>query len=226
MPLSSGVKVLVYSNAGIGKTMLCATAPCPLIISAESGLLSLTPKNIERVFGANTPGICYDIPVAPISSIRDLEEVYNMLKAGTQIKTACLDSLSEIAEVCLRNAMATNNDGRAAYGDMSTEIISWCKKFRDLPNIHCYFSSKQGFSEDSRKNGPSLPGRVLDRELPYLFDEVLQLDLYEQEGSLPQRFLRTSPDLKNYAKDRSGALDPNGERANLTYLFDKISNPN
>jgi hypothetical protein len=175
------------------------------------------------VFGVGTPGITYDIPVAPISTIADLEIVYNMLKAGSQIKTACLDSLSEIAETCLRNAMATNNDGRAAYGDMATEIVSWCRKFRDLPNIHCYFSAKMGFSKDSRKNGPSLPGQALDREIPYLFDEVLQLDLYDDGNGGMNRFLRTSPDIQNYAKDRSGALDPRGEIANLTNIFDKIS---
>jgi len=223
MPLSEGVKVLVYGNAGVGKTMLCATAPSPLIISAEAGLLSLTKKNIERVYGVNTPGITYDIPVAPIKTVQDLEQVYQMLKAGSQIKTACLDSLSEIAETVLLNSLAVNNDGRAAYGDMSSEIIGICRKFRDLP-IHCYFSTKMGYSDDSRKNGPSMPGRVLAKELPYLFDELLQMDLHEVPDGPPVRFLRTASDLQNYAKDRSGALDPAGERANLTNLFDKISN--
>lgn len=224
MPLSKGVKVLVYSDAGLGKTMLCATAPTPLLISAESGLLSLQKKNIERVFGVNQPGICYDIPVAPIKSLADLNEVYNMLAAGTSIQTVCLDSLSEIAETVLAHAMTTNNDGRAAFGEMATEIIEQCRKFRDLPNVHTYFSAKRGYSDDSRKNGPSMPGQKLSRELPYLFDEVFQLDLFEASpGTPPVRFLRTSPDLKNYAKDRSGALDPMGELPNLTNIFDKIS---
>ena len=36
-----GVKALVYGPSGAGKTTLCATAPAPIIISAEAGLLSL-----------------------------------------------------------------------------------------------------------------------------------------------------------------------------------------
>ena len=38
--LDTGVKMLVYGESGMGKTMLTATLPRPLLISAESGLLS------------------------------------------------------------------------------------------------------------------------------------------------------------------------------------------
>ena len=37
----SGVKCVVYGPAGGGKTRLLATAPSPIILSAEKGLLSL-----------------------------------------------------------------------------------------------------------------------------------------------------------------------------------------
>ena len=40
------INCLVYGEAGIGKTTLCATAPSPLIISAEAGLLSLKKHDI------------------------------------------------------------------------------------------------------------------------------------------------------------------------------------
>ena len=43
---SSGVKVLVYGQAGSGKTTLIRTAPAPLILSAEAGLLSLAGTDI------------------------------------------------------------------------------------------------------------------------------------------------------------------------------------
>ena len=57
---TNGVKVLVYGKAGVGKTVLCATAPKPVIISAEAGLLSLQ--------GA-------DIPVIEVKNIEDLVEI-------------------------------------------------------------------------------------------------------------------------------------------------------
>lgn len=224
--LSQGVKVLTYGNAGIGKTMLCATAPQPLLISAESGLLSLQRKNIERVFGVNTPGICYDIPVALIRSIDDLSKVYDDVRNpqfAASVQTICLDSLSEIAETVLAHALASTKDGRAAYGDMADQIINLVRKFRDLPGKHCYFTTKQGLSSDSDLLGPSLPGQKLDREVPYLFDELFQLTISESQDGAKHRYLRVEPDLKHYAKDRSGQLDVRGEYPNLTNIFQKIS---
>ena len=226
MPLSDGVKIVIYANSGMGKTMLAATAPAPLLISAESGLLSLQKKNIERVYGINTPGITYDIPTAIIRNVNDLMEVYSMLlnpQHSANFKTIYLDSLSEIAEVVLAHAVESNNDGRMAYKDMADQIIDMCKKFRDLPGKHVVFSCKEGYCEDSRLNGPSLPGKILSHKIPYLFDEVLQIAIYQAPNEPPVRFLRTQPDIKNDAKDRSGSLSYAGEQMNLTNIFDKIA---
>jgi hypothetical protein len=58
---TNGVKMLVYGNAGAGKTSLCATLPTPIIISAEAGLLSIQSA---------------DLPYIEIKSIDDLREAY------------------------------------------------------------------------------------------------------------------------------------------------------
>ena len=76
-----GVKMLVYAGAGAGKTALCATAPRPVVISAEAGLLSLQKKNVERMFGANNPAISYDIPVMQVTSMPQLVEAYQFFAA-------------------------------------------------------------------------------------------------------------------------------------------------
>ena len=41
-----GLKVLVYGQAGCGKTTLSKTLPTPVVLSAEGGLLSLKDDNI------------------------------------------------------------------------------------------------------------------------------------------------------------------------------------
>ncbi len=222
----NGVKCLVYGNAGTGKTMLAATCPAPLLISAENGLLSLQRKNIERVFGVNAPGITYDIPVAIIKSVDDLVQVFNDVSNphfGASLQTIYLDSLSEIAETVLAHALNQTKDGRAAYGDMAEQILDLCRKFRDLPGKHVVFTSKQGLSSDSGLLGPSLPGRLLDREVPYLFDELFQMSIADNGQGGSVRFLRTAPDFKHYAKDRSGQLDPRGEFPSFSNIFAKIS---
>ncbi len=43
------VKCLIYGESGVGKTWLCQTAPKPVIISAEKGLLTLKHVNIPVI---------------------------------------------------------------------------------------------------------------------------------------------------------------------------------
>jgi len=113
-----GVKCLVYGKAGVGKTTLCATAPTPIIFSAEAGLLSL---------GA------HDIPVALIKTIDDLEDAYRWATESheaSQFETVCLDSISEIAEVVLSNAKKTCKDPRQAYGELADRMGVTIRPFR------------------------------------------------------------------------------------------------
>lgn len=61
----NGVKCIVYGGAGVGKTRLCATAPRPIIISAEEGLLSLSDV---------------DCAFVEIKSLKDLDDAYKQLR--------------------------------------------------------------------------------------------------------------------------------------------------
>lgn len=225
LAVSHGVKILVYGNAATGKTLMIPTCPKPLVISVENGLLSLKKSNIQRVFGVNTPGISYEIPVAKITTVEGLTNVYEWVKNSNrgQYSTICLDSLSEIAEIILKNALANNKDGRMAYGDLAEQLVELCKAFRDLEGVNVYFSAKMGLCEDSNLFGPSFPGRVLNREIPYLFDELFQMQVLADNAGNPVRVLRTSADATHNAKDRSGALDPRGEFPNISHLISKIS---
>ena len=46
---ASGVKLLVYGAAGVGKTALIATLPSPIVLSAEGGLLSLQSADLPYI---------------------------------------------------------------------------------------------------------------------------------------------------------------------------------
>lgn len=226
--VSNGVKVLIYAPAGLGKTVLCATAPAPLLLSAESGLLSLKKKNIERLYGPNQPGICYDIPVIQIRTVDDLTTAYNWLVTSPDaqhFQTVCIDSLSEIGEVVLSNAKRQVKDPRQAYGELIEKMETTIRLFRDLPGKHVYMSAKMEPSKDEMtgviKYGPSMPGSKLAVKLPYFFDEVFRLGINKDQQGVDFRFLQTQPDLQFEAKDRSGSL-ATMENPNLTYLFNKI----
>ena len=211
----AGVKMLVYGKAGMGKTTLCATAPNPIILSAEAGLLSLRGHNI---------------PVIEIKTIDDLMEAYQWATESEEAKhfeTVCLDSLSEIAEVVLNNAKRTTKDPRQAYGELIERMGTTIRSFRDLSGKHVYMSAKQESIKDdtvgTTSYGPSMPGSKLGGQLPYLFDIVLRLNIGKTAEGVEYRYLQTRPDFQSEAKDRSGALDAM-EQPNLTHLINKILN--
>lgn len=208
----SGHKIIVYAKAGMGKTMLAATLPQPMIISNEAGLKSLTKRNIELIFGAGRADISYDIPVLQTQTLEDLEGALNFArsKEADQFKSICLDSCSEMAEVMLAKFKLGTKDPRMAYGDMATKMTDVVRQFRDLVGKNVYLVCKESFEKDEVTGasmfGPSFPGRQLLQSIPYLFDEMWQLSMGRDAQGKSYRFLRTQPDFQNSAKNRSGGL--------------------
>lgn len=211
-----GIKVLVYGRAGMGKTTLCGTAPAPLIISAEAGLLSLRRKRI---------------PVITVTTMQDVWDAYTWCstKAKAQgIKTICLDSISEITEKVLVAAKKKSNDGRAAYGDMASQTIELVKAFRDLSGFHVVITAKETTSKNPITNvemaGPTAPGQQVGPALPYLFDEVFHAATGQDNNGKTYYYLRTRASFNADAKDRSGVLDEI-EYPDLGHIFAKIMQP-
>jgi len=224
----AGVKALIYGLAGTGKTVLSATTPAPLVLSAESGLLSLKKKNLERLFGVGIEGICYNVPVIQIRTVEDLTEAYNWCLQSAeakQFKTVNIDSLSEIGEQVLNNAKRQVKDPRQAYGELIEKMETVIRLFRDLPDKNVVMSAKMEPSKDElsgiTRYGPAMPGSKLGQKLPYFFDEVFRLGINKATDGTTYRFLQTQPDLQYEAKDRSGSL-VTIEPPNLTYIFNKI----
>jgi hypothetical protein len=210
----NGIKVLVYGGAGVGKTRLSATAPSPVILSAESGLLSLRK---------------YNLPYIEISSFDTLVNAYQWAMNSAearQFATICIDSISEIAEVILDTERRATKDPRKAYGEMAIQVMQLLRNFRDMPGRNVYFASKMARITDQTSGGtlwgPLMPGQQLDQQLPYFTDEVFHLANYPQQDGSLLAALRTRPDNQYQAKDRSGALDL-WERPDLSYIFDKIA---
>lgn len=213
LAVQHGVKILTYGKAGVGKTTLCATAPAPVILSAEAGLLSLREHNI---------------PVIQIRTVDDLMEAHRWAEESTdamQFETICIDSLTEIGEVVLANAKKLVSDPRQAYGELLEKMGVTIRAFRDFSGKHVYMTAKQESVLDDgsgiRLNGPSMPGSKLGQQLPYLFDEVFHLGINKDNNGKSFRYLRTEPDLQYEAKDRSGRLNP-VEPPDLTYIINKV----
>lgn len=214
------VKCCVYGGAGLGKTRLCATAPRPLIMSAERGLLSL----------ANL-----DVPFVEVDSYQEVGEVYDWLigseEARGKFDTICLDSASEIAEVCLNTLKGTVKDARQAYTETTEGIASMVRNFRDLPFYNVVFICKEERRTDDytgiTKYIPSMPGRQLTNSMPYFFDELFAMRIGTAHNGKTFSYIQPRADISYEAKDRSGALGwdestPNMERPDLTFIFNKM----
>lgn len=223
----NGIKILAHAPAGSGKTVLAATACEPtLIISAESGLLSLNNDKLKEQNPHFMPEIC---DVVEIETIDDLQEVYEMLESQIcepKWTWVALDSITEIAEQVLADELDENKDPRKAYGNLSNRMNQLLRMFRDLPNYNVYMSSKQIPIKDEYSGltiySPMMPGAKLGNSIPYLFDEVLCLRvLQDEEDGSDYRVLQTQRDIQFEAKDRSGMLDK-FEAPSLKRIAEKI----
>jgi len=210
----NGLKMLVYGAAGVGKTTLCGTSDNEktIILSAEGGMLSLSGK---------------DIAMAEIRSMDDLRDAFHYLSSneGRKYEWVCLDSISEMAEVCLSYEKTKEKNPMRAYMTTQDTITSLVRAFRDMPARNVVITAKLDRSQDQETGSmlyaPSCPGNKLAQQLPYLFDIVLALRTQaDEEGNL-RRFLQTQTDQQWSAKDRSGKLDM-FEAADLTELYNKI----
>jgi hypothetical protein len=210
---NSYVNAVIYGPSGIGKTYSIPTAPKPLILSTEEGLLSIRDA---------------DVDVIEINSFADMIEAYKWLvekckDSKCEYETIVLDSISELAQKMLAEYKKDERDPRRAYMTLAEEIVSMIRRFRSLP-AHIIFMAKQAMIMDEYTGktfyGPLLPGRVLPIEVPYQFDLVLALRFIKHEGK-EYRVLQTQPDIQYSCKDRSGKLSQY-EKPNLSALFHKV----
>jgi hypothetical protein len=209
----SGVKMTVYGGSGIGKTMLAATLPRPIIISAEKGNLSLSLPNITKTFGAGRADIAYDMPIAKINDANDLEKVQQwLLLNGDKYDSVVMDSMSEIAAVYMSSARATIKDGRQLYPDVVETVGNMFRWFRDLPGKHVLLIGQLALVKDpitgQERSNILMPTAKLSDAAPYFMDETFAYILHRHTDGKEYRVLKTKIDFQHYAKDRSGCLDP------------------
>jgi energy-coupling factor transporter ATP-binding protein EcfA2 len=202
----NGAKIVIYGDSGVGKTKLIATAPNPIIISAEKGLLSLAD---------------FDLPYMEVHTLDDVQEAFSYCKKS-DYETIYLDSVTEIAEEVLSVMKVGKKDKRQAYGELAEAMGSLIRNFRDLDGKNVIMNAKEKpvYDEDDNIIGyvPMMPGRVLPHGLPYLVDEVFSYQI-DRKGN---RFFQTAKDRKRPAKDRSGKLDAVEMNPDMTVIINKI----
>jgi phage nucleotide-binding protein len=212
-----GAKLLIYGAAGAGKTTACASAPGKtLIISMEAGLLSIKgASNLDAI---------------EVKEASDVEEIAVLLENGQlDYDTVCLDSVTEMSEILLASEKLKSKDPRRAYGEVIDVMTRTMKRFRDL-KMHVIFVAKEDKVRDEQTGAfhyqPMMVGAKLSQQIPYLYDGVFVLRIFEGEENeqgkkVPERWLQTVGGANYIAKDRSGKLD-DFEAPNLSVLIKKL----
>ena len=155
-----------------------------------------------------------------------MREAYKWLSESDdakQFNSVAIDSISEIAEVCLSTEKAIQKDPRAAYGEMQTTMAEIIRLFRDLPK-NILMTAKLEKSQDEMGRmlySPSMPGNKTGQSLPYYFDIVAALRVEKDAEGVIQRAMMLESDGLWQAKDRSGKLS-SWEAPDLGAIIKKI----
>jgi hypothetical protein len=223
--MTDRISVLVVGKPGVGKTSLLRTiSPNEKVctISAESGLLCVR----DMVKNGQVTGVV-------IESFKDFEECFLYLKHDAAWKAAYdwvfIDSLTEISELCFKQAKSNNPGGREKnfnvwndYGEMFVDVI---KGFRDLMDYNVVLTALETTEFDENKMRyiyPSIPWKKLQQKVAGHFDEVMYMTVVlNEKTSQYERVFYTQPFWNFPSKDRSNNLSLI-EPPNLAYIKDKI----
>ena len=203
-----GCKVCCYGPPGSGKTPLINTAPRPLLLATEPGLLSMRGSTVPTYL-AETP-----------SKIDGFFDWFFNSKEATQFDTLGVDSGSEIAGIYLIDSLNKNKHGMKAYGEMAEAVEKHLRKLYFLANKHIYFIAKQEIITESNYKRPYFPGKYLPVQIPHLFDFILNLAVHPVPGQGQVSAFRCKESFDMMARARTGNLNE-FEPPHLGNLFNK-----
>lgn len=160
-----GIKAVVYGPPGTGKTPILNSAPRPLLLACEPGLLSMRNSTIPTWIG--------DTPAR-------IDEFFKWFFNSAETKnfdTLGIDSASFMADIYLQKALKDNKHGMKAYGEMAESVMEHLRTLFYTRYKHTYIICKE---EAHTGDGltikrPYLPGKVLNIDVPHLYDAVLRL---------------------------------------------------
>lgn len=223
-----GIKIAVQAVAGMGKTMLAATATKPIVILTErTGATCLSAANINKVFGKDA--VTTNIPVVEAYTVEDFEEAVNTLMSDDRFDTIFIDSASELSKMVLTKAKPNYKNKLQAYGDMAEEIDRFIRSLNDAPkNIVFLFHSvpHPSWDEEGEPIGtvmvPGFEGQKMQTDFPFLNGEIFAMvNDFDDEGEETRMIRTRQGDSNIYAKNRSGSLNEM-EPPHIDKLFAKL----
>lgn len=205
-----GVKSIIFGAPGSGKTPLINTAPRPVLLVTEPGMLSMRDSQIPS-WEAYTPEL-----------IKEFFDWFHGSKEAGNFDTLGVDSISNIADILLAEELKKQKHGLKAFGTMAERVLDIANKLFYMPQKHIVLIAKQGLFENGRQTilqggevihepvmqkKPFFPGQILNTNMPHLFDNVLHLSKAMVPGQpQPVSALRTVEIPEVFSRSRSGTF--------------------
>ena len=198
-----GVKAIVFGPAGTGKTPILNTAPRPVLLATEAGLLSMRGSNI---------------PTYAAFTSKAIDEFFSWFFNSSETKnfdTLGIDSGSQIADIYLNAALqgtskqGNKKHGMAAYGEMATNTMEHLRTLYYTRYKHVYMICKEEIADVDYQTlrRPYFPGKVLPIDVPHLYDFILRLAKANVPGAGETLAFQCVGNMNVLARNRTGNLN-------------------
>jgi len=205
------INLMIYSRAGIGKTVWASKAPKPLLVNYESGTMSLNEENLG-------PEVLERVDVLFPDNFKDLNSIATYLRDYDHgYKTVILDSITEIQNASLdtilrdpnrKSSLDKDNPTLNDYGKCTNQMRKLLRFFRDLP-MHVIFTALESKDKDELSGaisvGPAMTPKLRENIEGYV-DIIGYMFVSKDQDNNPTRKILWQPDGKYMAKDRSRKL--------------------
>lgn len=230
------LSLVIFGEAGAGKSWLADTAPGPrLILDVEGGTrftpskkLIWDPKGPPPEHGPN------DSLVVPVTSYKTMQDAAQWIFTGQlAVRSLIVDSLSE-AQLRAKDAIVgTNAMEIRDYGTLLTRVDGLVRAIRDLTNpepgkpeidVAVFVAGVRERGKDHTALRPMLVGQMADW-LAYRIDVQAYLDVALAEGGDLVRTMQCAPVRGIAAKDRTGVFGAGISEPTIPKMLDMIYGP-
>jgi hypothetical protein len=188
-----GCKALVYGAPGSGKTPLISSAPRPVLLACEPGMLSMRGSNVPTC-QAFTP-----------AAVDDFFKWFFNSNESKNFDTLAIDSVSQMADIYLQEALKKIKHGMQAYGSMATSVMDHMRPLFFFPQKHTYLICKQDIENGMAR--PWFPGKQLNVDIPHMYDFIIHLGIKNVPGVGQIKAFQCNESYDFLARNRTGNLN-------------------
>lgn len=187
-----GCKAIIYGSPGSGKTPLINTAPRPVLLAVEPGLLSMRSSTVPTWMAPNK------------ARIDEFMKWFEHSSESKNFDTLAIDSVSMMCNIALDESKAKH--GLAQYGEMADYVWPYMQRLYFMKEKHMYLIAKEELTPDGKRR-PAYPGQQLPRDIPHLYDCILRLARVPIPNIGEQLAFQCNPSIDVVARNRTGDLD-------------------